>query len=99
MVCIGDNMIVGTATEIELMDDTTFLKAVKAKQLIEAREKEAVESARVTAITRDTELKTFDEETKLQLANLEASRSMARTDIEKKYIVQVATKEVEEIIL
>jgi hypothetical protein len=82
-----------TAAEIEAMDDTTFLKAVKAKQLAEAQAVEATKVAQTTAMTRDAELKTFDEETKLQLANLEASRSTARTVIEKKYADQLAAVE------
>lgn len=81
---------IATAAEIAAMDDTTFLKAVKAKQLEEAQTLEQIKTIDTTVSARDAELKAFDEETQKQISNLQVSRSQARTVIEQNYAAQIS---------
>ena len=88
-----------TYDELMNMDDSTFVKLFKGKQVEQAK---AVEDAKVESsvnIARDAELKAFDEDAKLQIAKLQSTLSEARTVIEKKYTEQlVALKQPIEVI-
>ena len=77
---------IATYDEILAMDDSTFVKTFKEKQLVEAKKIVDAESAATIVATRDAELKAFDEETKKQISALEISRSVARTVVEQKYL-------------
>ena len=84
---------IATYDEILAMDESTFVKTFKEKQLVEAKKVVDAKAAAMVNETREKELAAFDEETKKQLSALEISRSLARTTIEKKYM-EIVTKEV-----
>lgn len=76
---------IATYDELVKMDDATFLKAVKARQLAEAQAVEQAKANETVKVSAYEELKAFDEETQKQMSALEVSRSLARTEIEKKW--------------
>lgn len=80
---------IATYDEILAMDDSTFVKTFKEKQLVEAKKVVDAKAAATVIATRDAELKAFDEETQKQMSALQVSRSMARTLVEQKYITVV----------
>jgi len=90
---------IATYDEILAMDEATFVKTFKEKQLEQALIEKNAKAASVVISTRDAELAKFDEETKVQISKLEVTRSMERTVIEKKYLPIVSEPIVKEEIL
>lgn len=79
-----------TYDEIAAMDDSTFVKTFKEKQLEEAKKVKDNDAKTAIYIARDAELKTFDDDAKIQIANLQSALSAARTVIEQKYADQIS---------
>ena len=82
--------LVATYDELTKMDDETFVKAVKAQQITEAKSVADNEAKSVIYAARDKELKAFDEDAQTQMGALQMSLSMQRTVIEQKYAAQLS---------
>ena len=76
---------IATYDEILAMDESTFVKTFKEKQLVEAKKVMDAKAQSAVISARDKELSDFDNETRNQIASLESTRSVARTAVEKKY--------------
>jgi hypothetical protein len=84
---------IATYDELTAMDDATFVKRTKDNMIAEAKKIKDDAAKSAIILSREAELKTFDEDAKNQIANLQTTISTARTVIEKKYADQLAAVE------